>query len=189
MTGGMRRMLGASSLLGLLAIGSTALAQTDRPWVDPPGEGGAAPQTSAPSPSQSAMPPAAPAPSTPSPAAESTASKPVKAAPVDAREPPRESKRAETPIRKKATSVARTRSTPKVVRERPDRQTPRRAIAARSKPRVVTADRVGAGRQRLVGRPLEVMTLRTIEFPDGRRMNVLVRPGEERIQEVVGDLY
>jgi hypothetical protein len=33
------------------------------------------------------------------------------------------------------------------------------------------------------------MTLRTIEFPDGRRMNVLVRPGEERIQEVVGDLY
>ncbi|WP_147021787.1 hypothetical protein [Microvirga aerophila] len=176
-----------SSLLGLLAIGSTALAQTDRPWVDPPGEGGAAPQTGAPSPSQSAVPPAAP--STPSPATESTASNPVKAAPVDARESPRESKRAEPPTRKKATSVARTRSTPKVVTERPNRQTPRKAIAARSKPQVVTADRIGAGRQRLVGRPLEVMTLRTIEFPDGRRMNVLVRPGEERIQEVVGDLY
>jgi hypothetical protein len=33
------------------------------------------------------------------------------------------------------------------------------------------------------------MTLRTIEFPDGRRMNVLVRPGEETVQEVMGDPY
>jgi hypothetical protein len=186
MAGEMRRRLCTASLVALLALGSTALAQTERRWVDPPGDGGTAPQA-VPS---AANPPSAPAvsttPSKPTPPAESTASSPDRAIPPSA-EPQKESARAET--RDKEVRAAKARPTRKVVSDRPVRQTSRNAVTVRQRSSVAAADRIGSGRQRLVGRRLEVMTLRTIEFPDGRRMDILVRPNGEPVREVMGDLY
>jgi hypothetical protein len=182
-----RRRLGIASLVALLALGSTALAQTERRWVDPPGDGGTAPQAAPAATNPPPAPAVATTPPKPTPPAENTASSPDRAITPSA-EPQKENARAETAVRAKNARV-KARTARKVVNDRPARQVSRNAVTARQRSSVATADRIGSGRQRLVGRRLELMTLRTIEFPDGRRMDILVRPNGEPVREVVGDLY
>jgi hypothetical protein len=192
MAGELRRALGATSLLALLVAGSAALAQTERPWVDPPSETEPtrlAPSSQAPSPAQVAVP-----------TAPSTPLDPEKTAPAKLAAPQEGTSRiqAQTAVRQRA-SMAKTPPQRKVASERRTRDVSSKAIAARPKlaEKAVTDDRAGmsrTNRQRLAGQApvasrLEVMTLRTIEFPDGRRMNVLVRPNAEVARDLLDDPY
>jgi hypothetical protein len=143
---------------------SVASAQGNRPWVDPPTTGGI-PKAEAPAP---ATPEAAQRPA-PAPA---VASKP--AASAEAEEPSRPAKK------RLARAKPKTIATQRVDRKRTVEtrsSTNRRAVAdERRYDRMI---RDGGGE------PLEVMNLRTIEFPDGRRIQVLTRPDPETLSEVL----
>lgn len=142
----------------IIATGSPSLAQAARPWVDPPSENA----TSQPSVTESR--PAAP--STP----------PI--APV--KEPAAvEVKQTAEPVEKPAAKPV----PKKVVAERKVRRPTREARASTraNQPRMTREERMRRG----IDSGLELMTLRTIEYPDGRRVQILTRPDQSAMSELL----
>jgi hypothetical protein len=182
--------IGSVSLaFGLLATVAPGHAQSPRPWVDPPPEVGAPPSTPSSAPVASETKPTTSQPAL-QPAATSAAAKPNEAAKEQAKQ-----RTEEAPSSVKETQASK--SLPrKALTERKDRRQTRSATSARSerskqtvqrrevadqKPRGTRAERIREG----VNAGLEVMTLRTIEFPDGRRVQILTRPGQGAISELM----
>lgn len=160
------RMGGAALSLVLIGALTPVLAQKKQPWVDPPAEiPAASPDTEAVEPD-----PGEPTPTAVTGSAPSTPSRQEAAA----------AKRAETkaaaPSRKAAVARA---SEP--ARVRPTER-PARKVAAAPARRVARAARAP---ERAGG--LELMTLRTIEFEDGRRVTILTRPDAATIERFTSD--
>ncbi|MEZ0169722.1 hypothetical protein [Microvirga sp. TS319] len=166
-----------SLALGLIAGASTGYAQSSRAWVDPPPEAGAA-SSSAAAPAISTSKPAAPHP----PATDGNAASKTDAA---NRKQALQGTDEASPSVGEEKPAAKTQPR-KTVRENRDRRQQTRT-AARGEPSIRsrrTADRISgpsrADRVREgINSGLEVMTLRTIEFPDGRRVQILTRPHPE----------
>lgn len=193
MAGDVRRLLGTISFLGLLASSSAGIAQTGRAWVDPPPEGGSQPQTSAPSATQPA-PAAKPAQSKPRPASpEQTATTEDKAsAPpssragrsIDHAQPGSpaiapQQKTAEKQSPSRTSVVERKKRVP--MKAASVKKTRQRAVVSRSAPERGTRFRTV---QEGIDSGLEVMRLRTIEFPDGRRITILTKPEPSSLSEL-----
>jgi hypothetical protein len=166
-----RRALSTAAVAGVLVGSTGAEAQTGRAWVDPPADPSPAEKAATPAPS-----PAAPA---------EAASKPVPA-PATANQPTG-SPASETASRPATKRLARTKKRV----ETAERSTieRRQAGAARSATNRRTAA-AARRRDRVIleagGEPLELMTLRTIEFPDGRRIQVLTRPDPATASRLLG---
>ncbi len=168
---GMRlNLIGCASLaFGLFAATLPSHAQTARPWVDPPPEGGAASPLSNP---QAGEPkPAATRPASPE---LGTAAQPdegstelTRAQTKEASSPPPKSSSRKAAERKERRSV---RSA--AARSERSRQAVQRRDFAGAGAYGTAEDRIREGRYS----GLQVMTLRTIEFPDGRRVQILTRP-------------
>ena len=142
-------LLAASILAGT----SLSLAQGSRPWVDPPANLSA--PTEKPRNDESSK----PAPVASPPKAEVKA-EPAKAeAPSEKTEPKQAVKEAPAPKRKHAVA-----------------KPARPKVAARAQARSRVAQQRIAPGQRADG--LEVMQMQTLQFPDGRTVTVLTRPGE-----------
>ena len=155
-------LTGAALVACVMATGSPGLAQAPRPWVDPPSDNGA------PLPSPVETKPLAPV----TPAA---AIKPEKE-PVT------------TQAEKSAETVGKPIAKPapkKVVAERKLRRPTREASvssrASQQQPRMTRDERVRRG----LDSGLELMTLRTIEYPDGRRVQILTRPSPSAMSELL----
>jgi hypothetical protein len=194
------RSLLTASLISVLSAATPVLAQAGRPWVDPPPETGAAP-SSPPAAAPAVQPPqaAAPAPE-PSVPQRSSASAPSEA-PKDkeavatqspAETSPRKEKAGEEAKQKTITerkarpSVQQARSAARVQkRERlaTRRRDPGSEVSEARPPRNGIERRARATRygsvQEGVNAGLEVMRLRTIQLPDGRRIEVLTRPNQD----------
>jgi hypothetical protein len=171
MTVGFRLALSTAALVGLLAGSTGTEAQTGRAWVDPPAN---------PAPAEKAETPA------PSPAPRSEAAPKPAPAPATASQPTG-SPASETVSRPATKRLARAKK--RIETAERSRTGMRRAGAARStiNRRAVAAER---RRDRVIreagGQPLELMTLRTIEFPDGRRIQVLMRPDPATASRLLG---
>ncbi|WP_262298632.1 hypothetical protein [Microvirga sesbaniae] len=188
------RWLVAASLVGLLAGPSTALAQAARPWVDPPSET----ETKAlqPNPAPSSLPASPPAQ-----AAAPSGATPPGPSPAEAKAGTEAQPAAETSSR---SAVADTQAKPRTTAERKTRSRSQQANAsARSQRRdAQVARRRAAGTQISQAEPrsaierrarvtrygsvregldagLQVMRLRTIQLPDGRRIDILTRPDQD----------
>jgi outer membrane biosynthesis protein TonB len=168
----------AASLAAVAAAASPAFAQTNRPWVDPPKELAAPAQKPA-----GADPRPAPVAATPAdsdlgkekPAAAKT--EPPKADPVkvEAAKPEPVKVEAPKPVPVREAAQTNQRPRPKKVVSAP---APRPAkVAARPQPSPRVAQRRNGPAQRPDG--LVVMRMQTLQFPDGRTMMVLTRPGED----------
>lgn len=162
-----RLALRAAAALGF-AVGATAAqAQANRPWVDPP--------ASAASPAEKVEPPQ-PAASAPA-AGEAAAKKPAETSPAP------KAATASRPAMKRLAAKPRSPETAqkRVVDKRQVEVTRTGAIrpptAAARRERIIREGRAEG---------LELMTLRTIEFPDGRRVQVLTRPDPGTVQELLG---
>jgi type IV secretory pathway VirB10-like protein len=175
-----------SLAFGLFAAASISHAQSPRPWVDPPSES-AVPAPNSPAPAaRETKPPAAqpPAPSTSTNVSakeetgkeqapqETLTSSTIKDK-SEAKSPPRKA----VTVRKDRSQ--RTRSTA-VKNQRSKQAAQRREQAARTV-RNARAERIREG----LDAGLEVMTLRTIEFPDGRRVQILTRPQPGALSELM----
>ncbi len=188
------RWLVTASLVGLLGSPSATLAQAGRPWVDPPSESEAKTQPPAqapaslpaPPPAQAAVPNSAPPPvSSPTGAKDSAASPPAAEASsrkTAADRPTKQKASAERKVRARslqASSSARSqRREAQVVRRRAtgaqiSQTEPRSAIERRAR-----VTRYGSIRER-TDSGLQVMRLRTIQLPDGRRIDILTRPDQD----------
>ena len=198
MAGHLQRLL---TIFAVVASASAAFAQSGRPWIDPPVQEGAQPQTSAPA----ATPNAAPASTIdPKPAAALPGQAPVAA--DEQTKQSTESARSQTPSSDpSAPSGGKSRTSQKAETERRTPTPSPRAASRKSLPRTEamtsrrgspTRGSVAASRSegrstarsqgprlgRVQGGPgtrLEVMNLRTIQFPDGRRVTILTRPNPE----------
>lgn len=182
-----------ASLVGVLASPLAALAQAERPWVDPPPVSGAKAPTPVPAP---ASPPAGPAAPNPAPVSSRDMSTPSAAEP---KERAQTQPASDVSTGKAATEgkVRQTANTERKVRARSRQQASK---AARSQKRVVrrreTGTRVSRAQPRNsierrsrmarygsiqegVDAGLEVMRLRTIQLPDGRRIDILIRPDQD----------
>ncbi len=202
MTGPLKRIAGAVSLLALLAGAPTAFAQTGRPWIDPPSDAAGTP------------PPAAqtPSPSTAAPVTTGVPSRQEKAVLPEAAEPQRENARARSPVGAGSRAAANPSSPRKAAETARIRRSPTRSAAARTKAtngprRAMASNRSNAapngrprGAERLsresvrsarvrdaVNAGLEVMSLQTIELPDGRRIDVLVRPNPRTLSRLMDE--
>lgn len=205
MAGASGRWLATASLLGALASSPASFAQAERPWIDPPPEAGS--QAPAPSPAPSlapAQPPAQAAISQPAPASSQQAStaassqaseekKTVEApAPVVSRKPASddrakqkaavERKARSTPPRQ-ASSPVRNRNEEQAVRRREPRTELSRAEPRSGVERRARITRYGSIREG-GGSDLQLMRLRTIELPDGRRIEILTRPDQDITSEL-----
>lgn len=188
------RWLVTASLVGLLGSPLTALAQAGRPWVDPPSESETKLQapSSAPSslpvtpPAQAAVPNSAAPPvsyptetkvSTESPLADETA--PHKTATDNqTKQKAVTERKARAPSQQASSSARNQRREGQVVRRRAtgtevSQAQPRNAIERRAR-----VTRYGSVREGLDA-GLQVMRLRTIQLPDGRRIDVLTRPDQD----------
>jgi hypothetical protein len=198
----------AASLLGILAGSSAGVAQSGRGWVDPPPEAGAHAQTPAPPPSPAAQPAVsgttAPSGQQPSTAADTRAedTKASAAAPVPAGTSARKS--ASNTIVKQKPSAARKANLPSQTASSSTRRPKRneQIVVRRRAPEVDAAQTetgsVGDRRDRFTrfgppgdgrGPGLQLMRLRTIQLPDGRRIDVLTRPDQDITSEMVRDGY
>jgi len=182
--------IGSVSLaFGLLAAVVPGHAQSPRPWVDPPPEAGAPPPPSSSTPVASETKPATVQPA-PQPATTSAAAKPnetnrdqAKQRTEEASSSIQDTRASKSPSRKALTERKdrqQSRSTPPAKNERSKQTVQRRELAAQ-KPRETRAERIREG----VNAGLEVMTLRTIEFPDGRRVQILTRPRPGAMSELM----
>ena len=205
MAGGSGRWLVTASLLGVLASPSASLAQAERAWVDPPPETGSQTPTPAPSaaPPSSPPPPQAAAPD-PAPAVPQQASTSPSVgageekkdvappSPAAARKPD-----SETPAKQKAAAERKVRSSPprqasSPVRSRKEEQSARRrepaTEASRAEPRSRIERRARITRYGTIqeegGSDLQLMRLRTIQLPDGRRIDILTRPDQDIASEL-----
>jgi hypothetical protein len=156
-------LTGAALVTCIMAAGSPSLAQAARPWVDPPSENAT---------SQSSVTETRPA----TPVAPSTP--PVAAA--SAKEPPAvEVKRTAEPLEKPAAKPAPKKA---LVEKKVRRPTREASVSPRaSQQRMTREDRVKRG----IDSGLELMTLRTIEYPDGRRVQILTRPDPGAMSELL----
>jgi len=195
------------TLFTLLVSTSAVFAQSGRPWVDPPTQDGAQPQTSVPA-------------ATPDTALTSAVeSKPVSAAPSQApgadNEQAGKSSESLQPqgpsSASPVNSAIKNQASQKSVAERMGRLPSRKAAASsktssrnglvaskrglstsgsiavtRREGRIAAAPRsTRLGRvQSGPGSRLEVMSLRTIEFPDGRRITILTKPSPGAMSEM-----
>ena len=201
MAGSLKHVLGAASLLTLLAGASVASAQSGRPWVDPPADTGPAAKA----------PPTTPSSTTPP----SDTSQDKRIAPAGTPEPRTENARASQPAPTQEQSVATGAQSPSnIADEGKARKPPARSVATASsktpparktaaadrakvlpETRTREAERIARDRSRSakvrdgVNSGLEVMSLQTIEFPDGRRVDVLVRPNSRTLSRLMDEAY
>ena len=192
------RWLLTTSLISVLSAATPVLAQAGRPWVDPPPENGAAP-SAPPAPAPAVQPPqaVAPAPSVPQPSSASApAEAPKEKEAVASQSPTEASPRKEKadegakqktvterkvrPAAQQARSVVRSQKRERLVTRRREPgsevsevRPPRNGIERRAR-----ATRYGSA-QEGIDAGLEVMRLRTIQLPDGRRIEVLTRPNQD----------
>jgi len=194
MAGFSGRWLVTASIVALLGSSSAALAQAERPWVDPPpvSDTKTQPPVSAPSsrpeatPAQAAVP--NPAPSTvPSPAEAKASAEPQ---PADAASPRKTAVARQTRLKAVAERKARAPSqqaNASVRSQRREGQVARRRATgtelSQAEPRSAIARRARVTRygslQEGLDAGLQVMRLRTIQLPDGRRIDVLTRPDQD----------
>lgn len=195
------RVLKATSILAILAsVPAVALAQSGRAWVDPPSELGkkersetnetSTPVVSSPAPQQTVS-----SPQQESPAKLTAPSTEMARTPStsDVNEKTAESKA--EPAQKATSSRSKASNRAASVRERPAKRRASKSVAARKE----NVSRRMADRQRRTTRSatvrdalnsgLEVMSLRTIEFPDGRRVEILVRPDPRRVSDLLNEPY
>jgi hypothetical protein len=188
------RVLGLAWTLGVLSSAPMALAQADRPWVDPPPDwdSRAAADEAV---TRSLAPPREPAATGAIP--DETAAKPASPARAHA------VTRSEA-IRNQEASLPESRTAPernqrgasakdvarKTVAERRSTQAAgdQRAKALASKRQTFAR---GSGRERnpdggaVLANGLEIMNLRTIELPDGRRIRILTKPDPETVRRIL----
>jgi hypothetical protein len=169
---------GGLSLAALcLSITSLSQAQQARPWIDPPLETGLSKSGS----------PAAPTTHEITPAATSLPSSSTHSATgtiENMKEKLSQEERSTSPIKSEKSSVQPTNNKSiseikphyprRVVTTRTERsrQASQRRNLAEQSSRISREEQIRAG----VNSGLEIMTLRTIEFPDGRRMQILTHP-------------
>ncbi len=198
MTGFAARWLVTVSLAGFLVIPVVAHAQSGRPWVDPPAESDATPLRPTPTatPAPVAL-PAKPAETVTSPAQQ--ASKPALQSdtvnadaelqhPSDASQQnaatgdqvkPKPSIERKTRASQQASSSARSQKrNAQVERRREARTRMSQAEARNAFERRARFTRYGSVQDGLDA-GLQVMRLRTIQLPDGRRITVLTRPDQD----------
>ncbi len=181
MAGFSGRWLVTASLAGLLGSPLAALAQTGRSWVDPPPVSDTKTRPPASAPATLPAPPAqaAPPPASPAEARTSTDAQPAEgASPREtvAVQQTKQKTAAERKVRASSRASASASS-----RKREAQVTRRRAAAAQvsqAERRRERATRYGSVQEGLDA-GLQVMRLRTIQLPDGRRFNVLTRPDQD----------
>ncbi len=216
MTSELKRLLRTASLLSLLMGASAAIAQAERPWVDPPSEAGAQPQTAVPSQGQ-------PAQGQPAPPATSDLSKPVSPSSDQASSDADKAPASQTGQTDKSTDTAQSPSVAPQPKPTVKKQTPRRSVVER-KTRAPSREassgrnvrqRASAVRRGPVGSTgsieasqtrnrrttrfetvqegvdsgLELMRMRTIQFPDGRRITILTRPEPGTLSGLADEPY
>jgi outer membrane biosynthesis protein TonB len=187
------RWLVTASLVGMLGSPLAALAQAGRPWIDPPSEGEtkapapmSAPSSLPPPPTQAAVPhPVAP------PVPSSTEAKTrAEAQPVDEASPRKtatghQAKQKAAAVRKSRASSQQANASARS-QGREGQVARRRATGtqlSQAEPRSAIERRARVTRYRSVEEGLDaglqVMRLRTIQLPDGRRIDVLTRPDQD----------
>jgi len=180
------RIGGLSMAAVLLAMISPGQAQTPRPWVDPPPETGPAasppPASTGAEAKPSNAPAANPAPASAPAAQAATVVEKEKKVAQDASASGNEKPASKT-VQKKVLSDSKTRPPSRAVAVRNDRlrRPAQRRDVAEEIPRGTRAERIREG----VHSGLEVMTLRTIELPDGRRIQILTRPRPGAVSELI----
>ena len=176
--------IGALSLaLGLAAAASPGNAQPARPWVDPPPEAGASTPSPPPAPAVPEAKAAAPQPDPASTAATAEGKEPMERRSTGALSAAEQKPAAKT-LPQRAVTERRDRKPSREVtaaRSERQRQMNQRRDLAEQTSRSARAARVREG----VNAGLEVMTLRTIEFPDGRRVQILTRPQPGAMSELL----
>ena len=200
MAGSSGRWLLTASLISVLSATMPVLAQAGRPWVDPPPESGTtpasppAPAASAPAAQPSQASASAPAPQPSSTSASSETPKEKEA--VASRPPAEVSSRKEVAgeqVEQKTTMERKVRRPSQQARtvtrpQKREEQTARRRepgleVSQARPPRNGIERRARITRygsvQEGVDAGLEVMRLRTIQLPDGRRIEVLTRPNQD----------
>ncbi|MBM6596312.1 hypothetical protein [Microvirga pudoricolor] len=195
MTDHTKRLMGLAAAL-ILSTGP-AFAQNARPWVDPPSEGAPAPKPAPadetvsypkvhPSENASSTPTTAPLEEVPQTAPVPT---PVPTASTEAKSPA---------VAADAKSEARTRTAQPAPKAAQARKPARRDTAAAQRGRMSQTQRrmaQGTSPRRFrnvreaVDAGYEVMNLRTIQLPDGRRIRVLTRPDPRTMTEVLMTPY
>ena len=156
-------LTGTALFACIMATGSPSVAQAARPWVDPPSENA----TSQPSLTETR--PATPAvPETP-PAATGSIKEPAAV----------EIKKVAEPVEK---PVAKPTPRKSVAEKKVRKPTREASVSPRaSQQRSTREERVRRG----IDSGLELMTLRTIEYPDGRRIQILTRPDPGAMSELL----
>ena len=178
----LRLIFGAACVIAPLLSFAAASAQGKRSWVDPPAEVGTkvrpAPVAADPGP----RPAAAPEEPVDKPAVAATGS--ISTAPVSVPQPaiapvPAKVKAASRP--RGSTARALPTASAREARSTRPSETRRTRVAAPQGAERSARDR----RASVASRPLELMSLQTIELPDGRRLNVLTRPDSEMVEDFV----
>jgi hypothetical protein len=204
MAGTLQRTL---MLFALMACSSAAFAQSGRTWVDPPAQDGAQPQASTPPATPDTGPTNA---ADPKPAAASSSQAPGAAneqagqsnenlhpqtpsgdAPAKPAVKNQTSRKAVAERRSRAPTgqaAASSRTSPRngMIASRREPSAGRRIAVTRREGRSAAGPR-GTRFGRAQGAPgsrLEVMNLRTIQFPDGRRVTILTRPNPDAMSEL-----
>jgi hypothetical protein len=189
------RMLGFASIVGLLPGVPTALAQASRPWIDPPSTFGARPAakdtlTPVPDPELDPAvtnaiphPPPRPAP----PATGHAVTHPETTARAPERSEP-DHQAAATRDEQEASAKDETRKAE--IRKRSARASrDQRSKAAQAAKRQAFVRESGRERDlnggAVLANGLEIMNLRTIELPDGRRIRILTKPDPETVRRVL----
>ncbi|MBB3017777.1 pyruvate/2-oxoglutarate dehydrogenase complex dihydrolipoamide acyltransferase (E2) component [Microvirga lupini] len=199
MTGSPGRWLLTASLISVLSTTMPVLAQAGRPWVDPPPEAGATPSLPTPAPAASSPQAAAPAatPPTPQPSSASAPPQPAKdnetvAAQSRPEVSPRKQQEGEQ-VKQKTAAERKVRPSTQQVRStaRPQkreelatrRREPSLEVSQARPPRNGIERRARGTRygsvQEGLDAGLQVMRLRTIQLPDGRRIEILTRPNQD----------
>jgi len=213
MTGKTWWLVTTASLMGFLGSVSMGFAQAERPWIDPPSEAVSVPQATSPStpptsspakpvesPPHSALtpPPVAARPEGVAPDAPKTDVQPSSASPSRKIAGKRLSKEKAATVRKNRgssreanASVNSSRHKGTVARQRDQGTTGsiglaqsegRSSLERRGRTRF---ERVQAG----IDSGLEVMNLRTIQLPDGRRIRILTRPDPDSMSRLLAQPY
>jgi len=191
MTGFSGRWLVTVSLAGLLSTSIVAHAQSGRPWIDPPADAG----TAAPRPAHTPAPAHVAAPAKPA----ETVSMPQQAAKpaprsdtvnadAELQRPPEvtthnaameeQAKPKPSVERKVRTSQQANSSTKSKRNAQLNRRREARTQITQAEPRRARIARYGSIQEGLDA-GLQVMRMRTIQLPDGRRITVLTRPDQD----------
>ncbi len=208
MAGSSGHWLLAASLLGVLSAPAPVSAQAERAWVDPPAENAAtspaaAPAPAAPAPQAPPPPPqaAAPAPEPSSASTQAASDKPKVERSSPSRASPRKEAASETAKKeqiKKSTAARKVGISEQTSRKAARTQKREGQTARRHEPNSEVSEvrppRNGIERRARITRygsiqegvdaGLEVMRLRTIQLPAGRRIDILTRPDQDLASEL-----